>query len=81
MYKIVEMKQAIIDQQEGVIKLMRELNLQQTANSTDRERIQYLLEKVFHQYDEAKQNMLSSEVIIFYDNPRTLLNRIYYLFT
>lgn len=59
--KIVEMKQTVIDQQDGVIKLMRNLKFHQMEN-IPHEQIQNVLHDIFLKYDEAKQHIQSSEV-------------------
>lgn len=61
--KLVEMKQIIIDQQEGVIKLMRNLNDPSTFINDKQYYIETMLNDMFLKYDEAKQRIQNSEVI------------------
>lgn len=60
--KIVEMKQAIIDQQEGIINLMRNLNDSSTNNNNEHH-IQKMLNDMFSKYDDVIQRMQNSEVM------------------
>lgn len=60
--KIVEMKQTVLDQQDEVIKLMRNINLQKTANGGGQDNIQRTIDGIFNKYEDAKQYMKNSEV-------------------
>lgn len=58
--KIVEMKQKIINQQERVIMLMK--NLHKTTNIDDQS-LKKIIDNVFSKYDKTTQHMQNSEVI------------------
>lgn len=58
--KIVEMKQNIINQQETVIKLMRSLPKMTNNN----EPLQKKLDNIYSKFDEARDAMQNSEVIM-----------------
>lgn len=55
------MKQMILDQQDGVIKLMKEINTHKTANG-GQDYIQRTIDDVFQKYNDAKQYIQNSEV-------------------
>lgn len=58
--KIVEMKQKIINQQERIIMLMK--NLHKTTNS-DEQSLKQIIDNVFFKYDKTRQHMKNFEVI------------------
>lgn len=59
--KIIQVKQSIIDQQEDIINLMRNLNDPSTNN--DEHCIQNILNDMFLKYDDVIQRMKNSDVI------------------